>query len=136
MSARGGRVRFAAGGGMRSIDRVQDVVDALARLRGDAQHAVGVDAEQLGELDRGAVRVRLRQVDLVDDGDDLEVVLDREVRVRQRLRLDALRRVDDEQRSLARLERARDLVGEVDVPGRVDQVELVALPVRRERPAP
>ena len=65
---------------------------------------------------------------LFSDRDDLEVVLDREVRVRDRLRLDPLRRVDDEHRALARLQRARDLVGEVDVPGRVDQVQLVALP--------
>src|SRR5204863_1678057 len=40
-----------------------------------------------------------------------------------------LRSVDDEQRSLARLERARNLVREVDVAGRVDQVQLVALPL-------
>ncbi len=79
-------------------------------------------------LGRGAVRIGRRQVDLVHDRDDLEVVLDREVRVRERLRLDPLRRVDDEQRALAGLQRARHLVGEVDVPGRVDQVELVPLP--------
>ena len=85
---------------------------------------------------RGAVGVGLRQVDLVHDRDDLEVVLDREVRVGERLRLDPLRRVDDEQRALARLQRARDLVGEVDVAGRVDQVQLVPLPARRGRPAP
>ena len=109
-------------------DRVEDVLDALARLRGDAQHAVRVDAEQLGELRGRAVGIRLRQVDLVDDRDDLEVVLEREVRVRERLRLDALRRVDDEQRALARLQRTRHLVREVDVAGRVDQVELVLLP--------
>ena len=71
------------------------------------------------------------QVDLVDDRDDLEVVVDREVGVGERLRLDALRRVDDEQRALARRERPRDLVGEVDVAGRVDQVEDVRLAVVR-----
>ena len=69
------------------------------------------------------------KVDLVDDRDDLEVVLDREVRVRERLRLDSLRRIHDEHRALARLEAARDLVGEVHVTRRVDQVELVALPL-------
>ena len=74
-----------------------------------------------------------RQVDLVDDGDDLEVVLDREVGVGERLRLDPLRGVDDEDGALARLERARDLVREVHVPRRVDEVELVALPVDAHR---
>jgi len=51
--------------------------------------------------------------------------------VRKRLRLDPLRGVDDEDRSLARLEAAADLVAEVDVAGRVDQVERVALAVTR-----
>ena len=94
-------------------------------MRSDALRVV---ADQVGDLGDGAVGIGLRQVDLVHDRDDLEVVLDREVRVRERLRLDPLRRVDDEQRALARLQRARDLVGEVDVARRVDQVELVALP--------
>ena len=88
----------------------------------------GVVADELGDLGGGRVRIGLRQVDLVHDRHDLEVVLDREVRVRERLRLDALRGVDDEQRALAGLQRARDLVGEVDVARRVDQVQLVALP--------
>ena len=72
-----------------------------------------------------------RQVDLVDDRDDLEVVVDREIGVGQRLRLDALRRVDEQQRAFAGGQRARDFVAEVDVAGRVDQVEDVGLAVRR-----
>ena len=64
---------------------------------------IGRVADQVGDLLGGRVRVRLRQVDFVRDRDDLEVVLDREVRVRDGLRLDPLRRVDDEQRALARL---------------------------------
>src|SRR3954463_8643523 len=46
----------------------------------------------------------------------------REVGVRERLGLDALRRVHDEERALARGEAAADLVGEVHVAGRVDEV--------------
>ena len=73
-----------------------------------------------------------RQIDLVDDRDDLEVVLDREIGVGQRLRFDALRRVDEQQRAFARGQRSRDLVTEIDVAGRVDQVEDVGL----ARPSP
>ena len=72
------------------------------------------------------------QVDLVDDRDDLEVVLDRQIGVRQRLRLDALRRVHEQQRAFAGGERARHLVRKIDVPGRVDEVQHVLL--RRRRP--
>ena len=52
-----------------------------------------------------------------------------EVDVGQRLGLDALRGVDDEDGAFAGLQAAADLVGEVDVAGRVDQVERVALAV-------
>ena len=76
-------------------------------------------------------RLRAREIDLVDDRDDLEAVVDREVGVRQRLRLDALRRVDEQQRAFARGERSRHLVGEIDVPRRVDEVEHVLLAVVR-----
>ena len=71
--------------------------------------------------------VGVGQVDLVDDGDDRQVVLERQVDVGQRLGLDALGGVDDQQRALAGGEAAADLVGEVDVAGGVDQVELVGL---------
>ena len=70
------------------------------------------------------------EVDLVDDRHDLMVVLDRLVDVGERLRLDPLRRVDDQQRAFAGGEAAADLIGEVDVAGRVHQVELVGLAVR------
>ena len=73
--------------------------------------------------------LRAGQIDLVDDRDDLEIVLDREVGVGQRLRFDALRGIDEQQRAFARGERARDLVTEIDVARRVDQVEHVGLAV-------
>ena len=101
--------------GIRSTIASSTSSTPVAGLRRDAQHALGVVADQVGDLGRGAVGVGLRQVDLVHDRDDLEVVLDREVGVRERLRLDPLRGVDDEQRAFARLQRARHLVGEVDV---------------------
>jgi hypothetical protein len=55
------------------------------------------------------------------------VGVDRLVDIGERLGLDALGGVDDEERALAGLERARDLVGEVDMAGRVDEVEDVVL---------
>ena len=89
---------------------------------------IGRIADEIRQLARGALCVRLGEVDLVRDGQQLEVVLDREVRVCDRLRLDSLGGVDDEHGALARLQRARHFVREVHVPGRVDQVQLVPLP--------
>ena len=73
--------------------------------------------------------VRVRQVDLVDDRDDGEVLLHRQMHVGDGLRLDALRRVNDEQRAFARAQAARHFVGKIHVAGRVDQVQLVGLAV-------
>jgi hypothetical protein len=53
-------------------------------------------------------------------------VLDGHVEVGDGLRLHALRGVYDEKSSLAGINGARDLVAEVDVPRRVNQVEHVA----------
>ena len=100
---------------------------ALARMR-----VVAVEPDDLLDLAARLFGLRARQIDLVDDRDDLEVVLDREVGVGQRLRLDALRRVDQQQRAFAGGQRPRHFVGEVDVARRVDQVEDVLL--RRRSP--
>ena len=86
---------------------------------------------ELVQLQLGLGHVARRQVDLVDHRDDLEVVVDGEVGVGHRLRLDALRGVDEQHGALAGGEAARDLVGEVHVAGGVDQVELVGLAVVR-----
>ena len=91
----------------------------------------GVLAEQLADLVADALGLGAGEVDLVHHGDQLEPGVDRQVGVGERLRLDALRRVDDQQRALACGERPRYLVAEVDVARRVDQVELVGLPVAR-----
>ena len=63
------------------------------------------------------------KVDLVEGGDDLEVMVEGQVAVGQRLGLDALGGVDDQDHALAGGQRAAHLVVEVDVPGRVDEVD-------------
>ncbi len=120
-----------AGGGVLDADRgrhggddlVQQCLDAETGLRRDAQHVLGLAADQVRELLGELLRLGGRQVDLVQDGDDREVVLHRQVQVGEGLGLDALGGVHQEDGALARGEGARDLVGEVDVPGGVDHVE-------------
>ena len=47
--------------------------------------------------------------------------------VRHGLRFDALRRVDNQQRAFACREAARNFIGKIDVPRRVEQVQPIAL---------
>src|SRR5690606_16285433 len=84
-----------------------------------------IHAQQIHQLRAPPLRLRARQVDLVQHRDDLEPRVQREEQVGQRLRLHALARVHHQHRALARGERTRDLVREVHVTRRVDQVELV-----------
>ncbi len=116
------------GGRGDALDRgVEQFGDAFAGLGTDAQDVAGRDAEHLLDLRRVAVGVGSRQVDLVEGGHDLQVVLDGQVAVGQRLGLDALGRVHQQDHALAAASE-RDLVAEVDVSGGVDQVEDVVLP--------
>ena len=110
-------------------DRLQHLVDAQAGLGRDHQRVAGVEADDVLDLLLHLLRLGGRQVDLVEYRHDLEVGVDRLVGIGQRLRLDALGRIDQEQGTLAGAHRAADLVGEVDVAGRVDQVEDVVLAV-------
>ena len=76
------------------------------------------------------------QVDLVEDGHDLEVVLERLVAVGQGLGLDALGGVDQQHRPLAGGQRPAHLVAEVDVAGGVDEMEGVVPPAAPARSGP
>ena len=104
---------------------VEQVGHALAGFAGHAQHVVGLAADDVGDLSGVAVGVGGGQVDLVQHRDDVQVAVQREVKVGQGLRLDALGGVDQQHRALAGLQRARHLVGEVDVARGVDQVQHV-----------
>ena len=89
-------------------DRLEHVGDADPRF-GAGQHRVGrVEPDHFLDLGADLLGLGGGQVDLVDDRHDLMVVLDRLIDVGERLRLDALRGVDDQQRALARGEAAAD----------------------------
>eukprot|EP00955_Chlamydomonas_euryale_P059933 357547-Chlamydomonas_euryale.AAC.3 len=66
------------------------LVDAKALLRRAMQDVGAVKANDLLDLAHHALRLGAWQVNLVEDGDDLEVVLQRQPHVCERLRLYAL----------------------------------------------
>ena len=107
--------------------RLQQLADAFAGLRRYPQDVLWVAVQQMGELVGSLVGLGGGQVDLVQRGHDREAGVAGQVEVRQRLGLQALRGVDQQDRSLAGGQRPRHLVGEVDVTGGVDQVELEPL---------
>ncbi len=62
------------------------------------------------DLFANAFRLGRRQIDLVDHRNDFQIVVQRQVGIRQRLRFHALRRVHHQQRAFARLQAARNFV--------------------------
>ena len=68
-------------------------------------------------------------VAFVDDRDNLQVVLDGHIKIRNSLCLHALRSIDNEQRTLAGSDGARHLVREVHVSRRVNQIQNILLPL-------
>ena len=83
-------------------DRFEDLGHARALLRTGEQRPCAVQADDVRDLPPDFLGLGAGQVDLVDDRDDLEVVLDSQVGVGERLRFDALRCVHEQQRALAR----------------------------------
>jgi hypothetical protein len=98
-------------------------------LAGGEDGARGVETDHLLDLRLDPLGLGRRQVDLVQHRHDLEIVVERLVDVGQGLRLDTLGGVHHQQRPFARRQAAGDLVGEIDVPRRVHQVEDVILAV-------
>ena len=101
--------------------------DSLFGRGGDA--VVAGDGEDVFELLATAGDVGGGEVDFIENGDDGEFLLQGEVDVGHGLGFYALSSIDDEDGAFARGEGAGDFVGEVDVSGGVEEVELVGFAV-------
>ena len=112
-------------------DGPKDVGHPLPRLGADGEDLGRVDPQAGHDLFLDLLGPRRLHVDLVEHGNDRQVVVHRQIGIGDGLCLDALGRVDQEDRPLAGRQAAGNLVVEVDVAGRVDQVELVDLAVER-----
>ncbi len=123
------RVGLALGRRHAGDHGLEDLVDAHARLGGARDRVGGVDADDVLDFLLGVFRIRVGQIHLVQHRHHLDAQFERGVAVGHRLRLDALARVDHQQRAFTRRQRTADLVREVDVSRRVDQVQVVRLAV-------
>ncbi len=118
---------------------VRNSLDHGAKDVGHPLPCLGADGEDLGRVDSQAgqdlfldlLGPRCLHIDLVEHGDNGEIVVHRQVGVGDGLCLHALGRVDQKDRSFAGRQAARDLVVKVDVAGGVDEVQLVGLAVER-----
>src|SRR3954470_10331010 len=99
-------------------------------LRPDRQlHRHGMRGEAVDHRLHGLVEVRADAVHLVDEGDARDVVLVGLAPDRLGLRLDAGDRVEQRDGAVEHAQRALHLDGEVDVAGRIDDVDPVVVPL-------
>ena len=104
-------------------DRLEDLVDPRPLFGAHHQRLGGIEADHRLDFLEHFVDPRDGQIDLVDDGNHGKVAVDGRVGIGHGLRLDPLKRVDQQQGPFAGRQAPRHLVVEVDVPGRIDQVE-------------
>jgi hypothetical protein len=119
------RIRIATRRRHAGDHRLEDVVDAHAGLRAARDRLIGVDADHVLDLRLRVLRVGIRQVHLVEDGNHLDAQIERGIAVGDGLRLDALARVNHEQRAFAGRQRTTHFIREIDMPRRVDQIQVV-----------
>ncbi len=123
-----GRLGIAGGCGDLCHDVLKHGVNVDAGLGGDLRRVLGRNTDDLLDLLLDALRVCRGQVDLVDNGQDLQIVVKGEIGVREGLRFDSLARVHNEDRAFAGGERAADLIVEVHMARGIDEVEGIVLP--------
>src|SRR5687767_15225822 len=80
-------------------DRVEHLLYVLAGLGGDLNDLLLFHAEQFYEFLSDGRNIGYGEVNLIEHGDDLEVMLHRQIEVRECLGLYALARIDDEERA-------------------------------------
>ena len=127
------RLRIAFGSGNVHNDLVEQIGHALACFARYAKHIGWFAADKAGDLLGVFVGLGARQINLVQHGNDGQIVVDGHVQVAQRLCLDALRGIDQQYGPFACGQRTGDLIGEVDMPGRIDHAKRIFLAVERPR---
>ena len=110
-------------------DILENGFDVYAVFRAYLRRVHGEDADDILDLVLYALRIGGREVDLVYNGQYLKLCIECKICVGKRLRLNTLRSVNDQHRALAGCQRAADLVVEVNVSRRVDEVQNIGLAV-------
>ncbi len=105
--------------------RLENLVYPNARLSTCLDGIFGGNGKDVLDLLGHPINVGARQVHLVDHGYDIQSLGIRKLCVGQSLSLDSLRRIDQKQGAFASRKTSGNFIGEINVTGRVDQVEQV-----------
>ena len=122
-------LRIAFGCGQKVHGPFEHVLDADAVLGRGKNGEFGIKAQVILDLSLHPFDFGGRQVDLVDHGNDLQVMAQGQVEVGQGLGLHTLTRVHDEKGSFAGRQGPGHFIGKIHMAGGVDQVEDVLVSI-------
>ena len=108
---------------------IQNILHTLARLAAGIDDVLQVASDEVDNLVGHLLGHGVGHVNLVDDRDNLKVMVDGHVEVRNGLRLHTLRGIHHQQCTLAGRNRTAHLIREIHVSGRVNQVQDILLPL-------
>jgi hypothetical protein len=127
--ARNGPFRVAFGCGNLGDDAFQYVIDADACF-GRAHNRIGcIDPDHIFNFTARIVWIGVGQVDLVEHWQNFNTEVQRRVAIRNCLCFNTLAGVHHQQCSFACRKRPTHFIREVNVPGCINQIEVVDLPV-------
>ena len=106
-------------------DLFQDVIHIQPGLCGDQGRLLGVNTDHVLDLLLDPLRLRAGQIDLIDHGHDIQVMIQRQVDICQGLGLHSLGRVHHQDRPVAGCQAPGNLVVKIHMPRRIDQIENV-----------
>ena len=122
-------IRVAGGSGNIGNDTLQHLIHIQTGLGRNAGRVQTGQADHVLHLLCHLVRVGTGQIDLVQDGHQLQIMFQRHVGVCQRLGFHALGGVHHKDGTLTGSQTAADLIGKVHMARGIDKVELVGLAV-------
>ena len=83
-----------------------------------------VAAQQINDLPRYARYIGGRQINLIQDRNNCQILFHRQVNVRQCLRLNSLASINHQYRTLASLQTTRNFIAKIDMPRSVNQIQI------------
>ena len=123
------RIQRALGRRQAGDDGFQHQINIQSGLGADRHRIAGVNSDHILDLLLDPIRFGGGQVDLVEDGHDIQPGINRLIDIGEGLRLDALAGIHHQQRAFAGGQAARHFIAKVHMARRVHQVEDIILAV-------
>ena len=110
-------------------NRFQDIFDPQPCLRTGQNGLIRRNRQDVFELFLHRWNIGIREIDLVNDRDDRQILFHGEMHVRHRLGFHALSRIHYQHRALTGRQTSRNFVGEIDVTRGIKKIQPVSMPI-------